>query len=70
MAEKRLVYLLKDRQERYNMKRAWFVNAWRLVDKDGNDALQPWCDTKGEALRIAKALGWIVMGMYSPPHII
>ncbi len=70
MAEKRIVYLLKDRQERFNLKRAWFVNAWRLVDKNGNDVVQPWANTKGEALETAKALGFLVLGMYNPPHIL
>lgn len=49
-------YLKKDRQERFNMKRAWFVNAWRIVDENGRDMVQPWSNTKGEARRTAKAL--------------
>jgi hypothetical protein len=49
-------YLKKDRQERFNLKRAWYVNAWRIVDDKGNDMVQPWADTKTEARRTAKAL--------------
>ena len=50
-------YLKKDRQERYNLKRAWFVNAWRIVDKQGRDMVQPWSNNKTEARKTAKALG-------------
>jgi hypothetical protein len=49
-------YLKKDRQERFNMKRAWFVNAWRIVDAQGVDMVQPWCNTKTDARRVAKQL--------------
>jgi len=48
-------YLKKDRQERYNSKRAWFVNAWRIVDKNGADIIQPWSNTKKEAYETAAA---------------
>ena len=48
--------LKKDQQERYNHKRAWFVNAWRIVDVDGSDMVQPWANTKGEARATAKSL--------------
>ena len=50
-------YLKKDRQERFNLKRAWFVNAWRIVDAQGRDMVQPWPNTKTEAHQTAKALG-------------
>ena len=50
-------YLKKDRMERYNMKRAWFVNAWRIVDENGVDLVQPWPNTKSEARRLAVQLG-------------
>jgi len=50
-------YLKKDRQERFNLKRGWFVNAWRIVDAQGHDMVQPWANTKTETRRIAKALG-------------
>ena len=51
-------YLKKDVQERYNGKRAWFVNAWRIIDEKGNDLIQPWCYTKTEARNLAKKLGY------------
>ena len=51
-------YLKKDMQERYNLKRGWFVNAWRLVDAKGNDLVQPWCNTKTEARNLAKKLNY------------
>ena len=50
-------YLLKDRQERFNMRRAWFVNAWRIVDAEGKDMVLPWRNTKTEARDLAKRLG-------------
>jgi len=48
-------YLKKDRQERFNSKRGWFVTAWRIVDGEGRDMIQPWMNTKGEAREVAKA---------------
>lgn len=50
-------YLKKDRMERYNMKRGWFVNAWRIVDENGVDMVQPWPNTKSEARETAAQLG-------------
>jgi len=50
-------YLKKDRMERYNMKRGWFVVAWRIVDENGVDMVQPWPNKKGQAREIAKRLG-------------
>ena len=55
------VRLILDRKERFNLKRGWFVNAWRLVNSDGQDLVQPWFDTKGEARAYAKAEGWAVV---------
>ena len=49
--------LKKDRKERFNLRRGWFVNAWRVVDEQGRDMVQPWANTKGEARATAKALG-------------
>ena len=51
-------HLKKDVQERYNGKRTWFVNAWRIIDDKGNDLIQPWCNTKTEARNLAKKLGY------------
>ncbi len=50
-------YLKKDRQERFNTKRGWFVTAWRIVNAEGRDMIQPWMNTKGEARAIAKQQG-------------
>lgn len=50
-------WLKKDRQERFNLKRAWEVIAWRIVDTQGQDIIQPWQNTKREALELAKKIG-------------
>lgn len=55
-------YLKKDRMERYNSKRGWFVNAWRIVDAQGKDMVQPWSNTKSEARRVAAQLGIELVG--------
>lgn len=55
-------YLLKDRQERFNMKRAWFVNAWRIVDENRKDLVQPWCNTTADARNLASRLGIEIRG--------
>lgn len=46
-------YLLRDQQEKFNLKRGWFVVAWRIVDENRSDLIQPWMSTKSEAKRIA-----------------
>jgi hypothetical protein len=55
-----VVYLKKDRQERFNLKRGWFVNAWRIVDDQGEDTVQPWFNKKGEAREYAKEMGMVL----------
>lgn len=55
-------YLKKDRMERYNSKRGWFVVAWRIVDENGGDLVQPWPNTKSEARRIAAQVGIELVG--------
>lgn len=55
-------YLLKDLQERFNLKRAWFVNAWRIVDEDRKDLVQPWMNSKAEAQRVAEQAGINLIG--------
>lgn len=62
MSAPREGYLKKDRQERFNLKRGWFVSAWRIVDKEGRDLIQPWSNTKGEAREVAKACGITILG--------
>lgn len=60
-------YIEKDRQERFANKRtggtrAWYVNAWRIVDASGNDMVQPWCSTCKDARATAAQLGITIMG--------
>jgi Fe-S-cluster containining protein len=50
-------YLIKDSQERFNTKRSWRVVAWRVVNDQGQDMLQPWFDSKGQAAEGAKKQG-------------
>lgn len=55
-------FLKKDSMERYNLKRGWFVSAWRIVDAIGRDMVQPWSNTKSEAQQTALALGITLKG--------
>lgn len=50
-------YLKQDRMECFNVKRGWFVVAWRIVDENGKDMVQPWSNDKSEARETAKRLG-------------
>lgn len=63
-------YIKKDRQERHNLKRGWFVNAWRIVDESGADMVQPWMKSKGEAKRLACQLGIELKEMVGELHTI
>ena len=55
--------LKKDTQEHYNLKRGWFVNAWRLVDPvTKQDLVKPWSNTKKEARETAAALDYQIVG--------
>jgi hypothetical protein len=63
MNDGRIGYIKKDRQERFNRKRGWFVNAWRIVDVAGNDLTQSWLSTKGEALMLAKQMNIQILGV-------
>ena len=50
--------LKKDQEERFNMKRAWFVNAYRLIGVTSHmDLVQPWFRTKADAREYAKHAG-------------
>jgi hypothetical protein len=60
----KFAYLRKDRQERYNLRRAWFVDAWRIVDRAGNDLVQPWSNTRKDARELAHKLGYTLLGLY------
>ena len=55
-------YLKKDRMVRHALKRCWFVDAWRVVDEHGNDLVQPWCETKQEAIETAAEFGIKIKG--------
>jgi hypothetical protein len=47
-------HLVKDRQEHFNTRRGWFVNAYRLVDPEtGLDLVQPWFSTRKDAITYA-----------------
>jgi hypothetical protein len=65
MSDKR-AWIRKDTKEKYNLKRAWFVNAWRIVDSSGKDRVQPWSNTRKEAIETATQLGYEVVGDYDP----
>lgn len=58
----RQCWLKKDRQERITIKRGWFTTAWRIVDQNGVDMVQPWCRTKKEAKGLAIRLGYKIEG--------
>lgn len=64
-AEMKIGYLRKDRREVFNMRRAWFANAWRIVDAKGDDMVQPWPKTKTEARETARALNIVLKGEWS-----
>lgn len=53
----RIGKIVKDHQERFTLKRAWYVNAWRVVDQAGRDIFQPWLESKGAAASVAKQQG-------------
>lgn len=57
-----MAYLKRDSQERFNLKRGWFADAWRIVNHQGEDLVQPWCDTKSDAYDTAKQLGIEIEG--------
>ena len=50
-------YLIRTTVEHYNLHRGWFVNAYRIVDENGVDLINPYPETKKEALDCAKTLG-------------
>jgi hypothetical protein len=63
-AQTKFAYLKEAHQERFNLKRAWFVQAWRIVDQTGADLVQPWCNTRKEARELARTLGYKLLGLY------
>jgi hypothetical protein len=58
----REVYLLRDQMEKRNTQSVAFVIAWRVVDKDRVDVLQPWFETRREAHEAIEALKYKFMG--------
>jgi len=59
------VNIIKDRQERFSNtrgKRAYFVNAWRIVfDGTDKDVIQPWSNTKRKALEMCEIMGYRIV---------
>lgn len=60
----KLGYLKADMMEKRGSKAIRWVKAWRLVDKEGTDIVQPWSRTRAEAIELAKHLKVILMGDY------
>lgn len=58
----KIAYIKRDRMERFNLKRGWFVDAWRLVSRTGEDLVQPWFETKTDAKAYARSAGIDVVG--------
>lgn len=53
----RRVKVVRTVQESLRRKGTRMKTAWRLVDEHGQDVVQPWFDTKAEALAYAKGAG-------------
>ncbi|WP_198387696.1 hypothetical protein [Burkholderia ubonensis] len=60
----RMGFLKSDRMERFNLKRGWFVKAWRIVTEAGTDMVQPWSNKKTEARETADQLGIFLAGVH------
>lgn len=58
LPERKTAFLVKTCMERFNLKRGRYVNAWRLVDAEGNDLVQPWMNKRKEAIDLANNLGY------------
>jgi hypothetical protein len=54
-------YLQRTRQERFTLKRAWTVNAYRVLHPEGVDLFQPWAATKKEAREVCLAQGILLI---------
>jgi hypothetical protein len=54
--DERVGYLRKTQQEQLGLKRPYWTTAYRIVDREGNDIVQPWLATKGEAIALAKSM--------------
>jgi hypothetical protein len=55
------VAIVPSRMERFNLTRGWFVTRWRIVDMQDVDIVQPWFDTRADAIQAAKDLGYSVV---------
>ena len=55
-----IYHLVKTRQERYTFRNSWFVTRWVILNENEMDMVQPWLETKKEALEIAKELGYTI----------
>jgi hypothetical protein len=60
--EAKKVYLLRDQMEKLNTQSVSFVIAWRVVDKDRVEVLQPWFETRRGAHEAIEALKYKFMG--------
>lgn len=49
--------LKKDWIEKRSSRSIRFAVAWRIMDDQGRDMVQPWFDTKGEAREYARRQG-------------
>ena len=59
---KRIGYLKQDQKEKpVKGGYRWGV-AWRVVNSQGEDWFQPWCDTRREAIDVAKELDIEIAG--------
>jgi hypothetical protein len=71
-----IAYLKRDWKEKVrivprgngrNRTRSWLVSAWRLVNAEGHDLVQPWFGKKSDAREFAESQGWTINEtMYSP----
>ncbi len=63
MTEKeRAGYIKRDHMEQLQTQRCSFVTAWRIVDKNGQDLVQPWFLSKKEATDTARSLAIEIVG--------
>jgi hypothetical protein len=49
--------LKRDSVDRLNLRRAWRVTAWRIVDANGADMVRPWMNTRTEARQYCARMG-------------
>lgn len=55
-------YLVRARKKRERTQgQSWMGTAWRIVDEDGQDLIQPWLDTKAHAMEIARQREYLLL---------